>query len=54
MPFLSNTYKERQAEIGKKKANAKQPLETKILLFENFSHSLPTLSSKISGIYSKK
>ena len=48
-------YMQRQAEIGKKnQAVARQHPETELLLFENYSHSSSTLSSKDNRIYSKK
>ena len=44
-----------QAEIGKKKnANAKKHPESQLLLFENYSLSLFTLSPKNNRRYSKK
>ena len=50
--FISN--KQRQAKIGKKnQANAKQHPEGEILLFENYSHSSSTLSSKNNRTYSE-
>ena len=39
-------YKQRQAEIGKNLANAKQDAEAELLLFENYSNSSFTLSSE--------
>ena len=50
--FISK--KQRQAKIGKKnQANAKQHPEGEILLFENYSHSSSTLSSKNNRTYSE-
>ena len=47
-------YKQRQAEIDKYQANAKQDLEAELLLFKNYSHSSSTLSSKNNRTYSEK
>ena len=41
-------------KLAKNQANAKQQPETELLLFENYSHSLSTLSSKTNKTYSKK
>ena len=52
--YKQHFYKQRKAEIGKKKqANAKQHPEAELLLFENFSHSSSTLSSKNNRTYSE-
>ena len=48
--FISNTT----LRLVKNQANAKQDLEAELLLFENYSHSSYTLSSKNNGTYSKK
>ena len=40
--------------MGKNWANAKQHPETELLLFENYSHSCSTLSSKNNKISFKK
>ena len=42
---MSNT----RLKLAKNQAIAKQYPEARILLFENYSHSSPTLSSKITG-----
>ena len=47
--YKQHFYKQRQAEIGKNQAKAKQHPEAEFLLFENFSSSLSTLSSKTIG-----
>ena len=52
--FISNTYKQRQAEISKNQAKAKQHPQAKLLLFENYLLSSSTLSSKHDRRYSKK
>ena len=46
-------YKQYPAEIGKKKADAKQHPPTELLLFGNYSHSSSTLSSKNNRTYSE-
>ena len=46
-------YKQRQDEIGNNQANAKQHSQTELLLFENYSNSSSTFSSKSNKIYSK-
>ena len=51
--YKQHFYKQRQAEIGKK-SNAKQHPETERLLFENYSQSSSTLSSKNNRTYPKK
>ena len=40
--------------MAKNQANAKQQPEAELLLFENYSHSLYTLSFKNNGANSKK
>ena len=40
--YKQHIYNQRQAEIGKNQANAKQQPETELLLFENYSHALFT------------
>ena len=53
--FISNTFISNSwLKLAKNQANAKQHPETELLLFENDSHSSPTLSSKNNGTYSKK
>ena len=42
--YKQHFYQQRQAEIGKNQANTKQHPEAELLLFENYSHSLSTLS----------
>ena len=42
--YKQHFYKQRQTELAKTQANAKQ--YNKLLLFENNSHSLSALSSK--------
>ena len=51
--YKQHFYKQRQAEIGKDQAKAKQHPETELLLFENYLLSTPTLSSKNNRRYSK-
>ena len=48
--FISKTYKQRQAEIGKKLSKCS---EAELSLFENYSDFSSTLSSKSNRIYSK-
>ena len=49
--YKQRFYKQHQAEIGKKN----QHLEADVLLFENYSHSSPMLSSKSNNrTHSKK
>ena len=48
--YKQHFYKQRQTEIG----NAKQHTEAELLLFENYSHSLSTLSFKNNRAYWKK
>ena len=48
--FISNA----KLKLEKHQANAKQHTETELLLFENYSHSSSSLSSKNNIIYSEK
>ena len=48
--FISNT----SLKLVKNESNAKQHPKTELYLFENYLHSLSTLSSKNKWIYSKK
>ena len=41
-------------KLAKNQANAKQHPDVELLLFENYSHSSSTLSSKNDRTYSKK
>ena len=41
-------------KLAKNQANAKQHPEAELLLFENYSHSSSTLSSKNNRTYSEK
>ena len=53
--FISNTFiSNDRLKLAKKQANAKQHPEAELLLFENYSHSSYTLSSKNNRTYSKK
>ena len=52
--YKQHFYKQRQAEIGKNSAKAKQHPETEFLQFENCSLSSSTLLSKNNRRYSKK
>ena len=53
--FISNTCKQRQAKIGKKKqAHAMQHPEAELLLFEIYSHSSSKLSSKNNKTHPKQ
>ena len=53
--FISNTLLSNvRLKLGKNQANAKQHSEAEVLLFENYSHSSYTLSSKNNRAYSKK
>ena len=53
--FISNTFKSNASlKLAKNQAKAKQHLEAKLLLFENYSLSSSTLSSKSNRAYSKK
>ena len=49
-----HSYGQRQVELVKNQANAKQHPEAELLLYENYSHSSSTISSKINRGYSKK
>ena len=49
-----HSYGQRQVEFVKNQANAKQHPEAELLLYENYSHSSSTISSKINRRYSKK
>ena len=52
--FISSTFvSNARLKLAKNKANAKQHPETELLLFENYSHSSSTLSSKNNRTYSK-
>ena len=52
--FISNTFISNvRLKLAKNQANAKQQPETELLLFEFFSHSSSTLSSKNNRRYSK-
>ena len=48
--FISNA----NLKLAKNQANTKQHPEAELLLFENYSHSWSTLSSKNNRTYSKK
>ena len=48
--FISNA----RLKLEKNQANAKQHPEAELLLFENYSHSSFTLSSRNNRTYSKK
>ena len=53
--FISNTFiSNTRLKLAKNQANAKQNPEAELLLFENYSHSSSTLSSKNNRTYSKK
>ena len=53
--FISNTFiSNAKLKLLKNQANAQQHPEAELLLFENYSDSSPTLSSKKNGTYSKK
>ena len=53
--FISNTFiTNARLQMAKNQANAKQHSEAKLLLFENYTHSSSTLSSKNNRTYSKK
>ena len=47
--FISNT----RLKLAKNQASAKQHPDAELLLFENYSHSSPTLSSKNNMRYSE-
>ena len=52
--FTSNTFiSNATLKLAKNQANAKQQPEAELLLFENYSHSSSTLSSKNYRTYSK-
>ena len=52
--FISNIFvSNARLKLAKNQANAKQHLEAELWLFENYSHSSSTLSSKNSRTYSK-
>ena len=53
--FISNTFTSNaRLKLAKIQANAKQHPEAEPKLFENYSHSSSTLSSKNIRAYSKK
>ena len=53
--FINNTFTSNARLIlAKNQANANQQPEAELLLFENYSYSSSTLSSKYSMVYSKK
>ena len=53
--FMSNTFiNNARLKIVKNQAKAKQHLEARFLIFENYSLSSSTLSSKNNKRYSKK
>ena len=53
--YISNTFIcNARLKLAKNQANAEQHPEPELLLFENYSHSSPTLSSKKNRTYSKK
>ena len=53
--FISNTFiRNARLKLAKNQASAKQHPDADILLFENYSHSSSTLSSKNNRSYSKK
>ena len=53
--FVSNTFiSSATLKLAKSQANIKQHHEAELLLFENYSHSSSTLSSKNNRVYSKK
>ena len=50
--FISNTFiSNAKLKLAKNQANAKQHPETELLLFENYSHSSSTFSSKNNGTF---
>ena len=52
--FISDTFKSNaRLKLAKNQANAKQHPEAELLLFEIYSHSSSTLSSKNNRTYSK-
>ena len=52
--YEQDFYKQHQAEIAKNQASVKQDHEAELLLFEDYSHSSSTLSSKNNRTYSTK
>ena len=53
--FTSNTFiSNARVKLAKNQADNKQHPELELLVFENHSHSSPTLSSRNNGKYSKK
>ena len=52
--FTNNTISNARLKLAKNQRNTKQHPEAELLLFENYSHSSSTLSSKDNGTYSKK
>ena len=53
--FISNTFISNvKLKLAKNQANFKQHPQAELLLFENYLHSSPTLSSKNNRTYSKK
>ena len=54
--YKQHFHKQRQIKLTKNQAKAKQHLETELLLFENYSLSSSSLSSKNGRriLYSKK
>ena len=53
--FFKETFiSKARLKLAKSQTNAKQHPEAELLLFENYLHSLSTLSSKSNGTYSKK
>ena len=52
--FISNTFiSNARLKLAKNRANAKQYPKVELWLFENYSHSSSTLSSKNNRTYSK-
>ena len=55
MLFISNTFiGNARLKLAKNQANAEQRPKAELLLFENYSHSSSTLSSKSNRTYSEK
>ena len=53
--FISNTFiSNDRLKLTKNQGHVKQHREAEILLYENYSHSSSTLSSKSNRTYSKK
>ena len=53
--FVSNTFiSNARLKLAKNQANIKQHPKVELWLFENYSHSSSTLSSKNNSTYSKK